>query len=120
MAAIDQLQVQAQWDLDPRQIAVLANQILIQPGLSVGPSQSDGFYLVLGHISPPAFPSAEAAEAARSGGAVLPVVPVARVFVTQERLQDFHRIIGEALNPADSVPVAEPANEEPDQESPYL
>jgi hypothetical protein len=119
MAAIDQLQVQAQWDLDPRQAVAAANQILIQPGLPAGTSQSDGFYLILGHISPPAFPSPDAAEAARNGGAVVPVVPVARVFVSHARLEEFHRVIGDALRSTASATQA-PTDDPTNTENPYL
>lgn len=104
MAALGQIQIQATWMLDPTSLPALANQLLIQPGLPADGRTSDGFYVYLGHISPPAFPTPAAAAAAATSPVSQPVVPVASVFVSRDRLRAFHRAIGEALEKDAAAP----------------
>jgi hypothetical protein len=115
MAAIGQVQIQASWVLDPGIVPTAANQILIQPGLPAGQSPADGFYLYLGHISPPAFPTEEAALFSAQQGAVHPVIPVARVYVSRDRLEAFHEAIGQALSRPVEPPVTASPTGDPEE-----
>jgi hypothetical protein len=92
-------QIQAQWMLDPTSLPATANQMLIQTGAPVdGISIFDGVYLSFGHLNPPIMEEPKSQEEyAAASQMVFPVVPVARLFVSRDRLQQFSDVLANFL-----------------------
>lgn len=88
-----EIQIQAQWIIDPGFQPSAANQMIVQDGMPNGNSLSSEIYVTFGHVNPPIFDNPDAAI-----GAVVPVLPVARLLMSRERLTAFHALIGAHLN----------------------
>lgn len=89
------IQVEAQW-VDIDQVPLLAaNQMLAQVNLGE-------VFLTFGQIAPPPFlgtpeQQKEQAQTFAEQGAILPIRPVARVFMTAERLREMVEVLNDTL-----------------------
>ncbi|TAJ49656.1 MAG: hypothetical protein EPO52_01470 [Herbiconiux sp.] len=98
MAEQEGVQINAQWMLDPTVVPVFANQIFVQQGAPTSTGAANDVYLNLGHLNPPLFPSEITDEVRQQfEGTLLPVVPVARVVMSRERVVDLHAALGDYL-----------------------
>jgi hypothetical protein len=93
------LQIQARWSLDPASMPVFANQVLVQAGPPAN-GRLDSIYLTFGHINPPFVDTAQIGVGLSQedvAGVVFPVLPVARVALTLEKLLEMRAAIDNFL-----------------------
>lgn len=92
-----QFQVQARWMLNATDVPGYANQFLVQPGAPGPNGRPDGYYVVAGHINPPAIEAAPGTTPNVPEGTVFPVVPFARFYCSPDRLVALRDAINDAI-----------------------
>ena len=99
--------ISAQWALDPTIQATLSNQLFIQWDGTAAPEANtpDGAYLTFGHVNPPVFslPPGEQPSPEMVSSFVAPVVPVARVYCSFERLKAFANELNKRIAEAEEA-----------------
>ncbi|MDR2294672.1 MAG: hypothetical protein LBE05_05660 [Microbacterium sp.] len=93
------LNMQLQWVGDLASPPTPVNQMMILPDAPVQPNaDSGGHVLMLGNVTLPVVVGEITPQiAAELSSQPLPVMPVARVFLTTARLREFHEVIGRHL-----------------------
>lgn len=95
-----QIQVQTVWQINPMNVPVPINQILLQEGPTTKHGKSGEFLISLGHVTPPAFvPGADGRiPAEATDGLVLPIAGVGTFSLTYERLVEFRELIDDFVD----------------------
>lgn len=87
-----EIQVQAQWALDPSIQSAAANQIMIQDGIPGDDGTASEAYLTFGHVNPPIM------DGPPEGTDIfLPIFPVARLILSRDRIKQLHALLGTHL-----------------------
>lgn len=97
-----EIQVQTAWQVNPMNVPVPINQMLLQEGPSTKRGRSGEYVLTFGHVSPPAFvPNADGTVPTEMiNGLVLPIAAVGTFTLTFERLIEFRELIDEFVDQA--------------------
>ena len=95
----ESVSIKSQWANNPMNVPTTVNQMLLQLGLPAGEdTPSDGVYLSFGHMQPPILPNPMTDEAkAVLQNTVFTVMPVATIFLTRDRLEQFNVLIADFL-----------------------
>lgn len=93
------LQLPLTWMVDPSMTPAVVNQVMFRPGVNASNGTASGFYMTLGHVTPPMFPQGFRQEDVNSVSAV-PVSVVGHYYIPLGFAEDLHRALTNALSAA--------------------
>lgn len=94
--------LQANWELDPRRMPLLANQVLLQSPATLG-SKPESVLLTLGHVNPPLLQAPVTEEALRNLTSN-PVMPVGYFNLPMDLARRLHAQLAEYISAMESEP----------------
>lgn len=96
-----EVQLQVNWEVDPRSVPAICNQVMLQPGLNDAHGSSAGVYVRMGHLNPPIF-TGDGQPSAESVG-TLPVVVIGNYFLPLNSARSLRDALDQALKDIDAA-----------------